>query len=80
MLHAVNDRIIVLLDKKPDSALILPEDSTIRNQGIVQDIGPNVVDVAVGDHIVFHRFDELELPQDDLVVVRESSVLGTYDD
>ncbi len=79
MLHAVNDRIIVLLDKKPDSPLFLPEDLTIRNQGVVQDIGPNVSEVAVGDHIIFHRFDELELPQDNLVVVRESSVLGRYE-
>ena len=80
MLRAVNDRIIVLLDKKIVSSLILSENTTVCNQGRVLDVGPNVKEVHIGDHVVFHQFDELELPREDWVVIRESSVLGTYEE
>jgi hypothetical protein len=50
-----------------------------RPQGIVERTGPLVSGVQIGDHIVFHQFDELELPQKDLVVIRTSSVLAKYE-
>ena len=67
MLKAIADRIIVRLDAAETSAVI------------VESTGPSVIGVHTGDHIVFHRFDELELPQKDLVVIKESSVLAKYE-
>ena len=78
MLKAIADRIIVRLDEPDKSAVILPE-NTIRNRGVVESIGPFVNRVQVGDHIVFHVFDELDLPEKDLVVIRQSSVLAKYE-
>ena len=49
------------------------------NQGIVQSVGDKVTIAKIGDYVLFHRFDELPLPNDGLVVVRESSLLGKYD-
>lgn len=81
MLKAVADRIIVKLDSVAESAILLPDKQKIcHNKGIVQSVGPLVTLVKNGDHIVFHPFDELDLPQPDSVVVRESSVLAIYDD
>jgi co-chaperonin GroES (HSP10) len=80
MLKAIADRIIVRLDEPEKSAVILPdEQSAIRNRGVVESIGPFVNRVQVGDHIVFHVFDELDLPEKDLVVIRQSSVLAKYE-
>jgi co-chaperonin GroES (HSP10) len=80
MLKAIADRIIVRLDEPEKSTVILPdEQSAIRNRGVVESIGPFVNRVQVGDHIVFHVFDELDLPEKDLVVIRQSSVLAKYE-
>jgi co-chaperonin GroES (HSP10) len=70
----------VRLDAAETSAVIMPENVLkTRHQGIVESTGPSVIGVHTGDHIVFHRFDELELPQKDLVVIKESSVLAKYE-
>jgi co-chaperonin GroES (HSP10) len=80
MLKAIADRIIVRLDAPEPSSVIMPEKMlTTRHQGIVESTGPLVSGVQIGDHIVFHQFDELELPQKDLVVIRTSSVLAKYE-
>ena len=80
MLKAIADRIIVRLDAPEPTSVIMPENALkTRHQGTVESIGPLVVGVRAGDHIVFHQFDELELPQKDLVVIRESSVLAKYE-
>ena len=81
MFKAVADRIIVKLDKTTHSLLICCDSSIdTRNCGVVQSVGANVVSVKPGDRIVFHLFDDLPLPEDDLVVIREKSVLGIYTD
>ena len=68
MLKAIADRLIVKPDKTLPSVLIGVEtEKKFTNQGVVQ---------SVGEHIIFHRFDELPLPQNDLVVIREKSLLG----
>ena len=35
--------------------------------------------VKKGDKVLFHRFDELPTHDADLVVVRENSILGVYE-
>lgn len=76
MYKAVTDRIIVKLDalSKNKAAFYLKPD--YRNSGVVTSIGDKVCDIKVGDRIIFHQFDELPLPEEDLVAVREKSVLG----
>lgn len=81
MLTAIADRIIVQLDSADESKILLPEKNVFNtNKGVVQSVGPLVATVKIGDHIVFHPFDELALPEKDFVVVREKSVLAIYKD
>lgn len=79
MLKAIADRIIVELDS-PDESVILrfQLENNIVNQGWVLSVGPLVSRVKNGDHIVFHQFDELKLPEKNKVVIREKSVLAIY--
>ena len=79
MYKAITDRIIVRLSDSPQSELIKLPDNMPRNTGTVLDVGPEVHGVQPGDEIIFHVFDELPLPQKNLVVVREKSVLGIFD-
>ena len=80
MLQAVTDRIIVNLSEDNPTALIYTNEPFVRNKGTVVSVGPRVSVVRPGDKIIFHRFDELPLPEKNQVVVRESSVLGIYTD
>ena len=81
MLKAVADRIIVKLDAATQSSLIIADSAVdVRNCGVVQSVGDKVRTIKKGNHIVFHLFDELPLPEDGLVVIREKSVLGIYTD
>lgn len=80
MLKAIEDRLIILPDKPlPHKLIIYSPKNDYTNQGIVQSVGDKVTMAKIGDYVVFHRFDELPLPNDGLVVVRESSLLGKYD-
>jgi len=79
MLQAIMDRIIVRLDEEEISPLILENDRYIRNKGVVQSVGDKVSQVKPGDRVVFHQFDELPLPEKGLVVIREKSLLGIYE-
>ena len=77
MLKAVMDRIIIR-NEKEKSLLVFSGEQNVRNSGIVLDVGPFVKIVKPGDHVLFHRFDELPLPKDNMVVIREKSLLGIY--
>ena len=80
MLSAISDRIIVELDSQNESAIWQPENSAkVVNKGIVLSTGPLVLHIKKGDHIVFHPFDELALPEKNMVVIREKSVLSIYE-
>lgn len=80
MLKAIEDRLIILPDKPlPHKLIMACPKNDYTNQGIVQSVGDKVTMAKIGDYVVFHRFDELPLPNDGLVVVRESSLLGKYD-
>ena len=76
MYKAITDRIIVCLNDCPQTSFITLSESTPRNTGTVVDVGPAVHGVQKGDEIIFHAFDELPLPRENLAVVREKSVLG----
>ena len=79
MLKAIEDRLIIKPDRLLPSGLIgIDVEKNIVNQGVVQSIGDKVSLAEIGDHVVFHRFAELPLPQDDLVVIREKSLLGKF--
>ena len=79
MLKAIEDRLIILPDKPLQHKLIMDcPKNDYTDQGIVQSVGDKVTMAKIGDYVVFHRFDELPLPNDGLVVVRESSLLGKY--
>lgn len=76
MYKAITDRIIVRLNDCPQTNKIKLPESASRNTGTVLNTGPAVRGVYSGDEIIFHVFDELPLPQKNLAVVREKSVLG----
>lgn len=76
MLKAIMDRIIVRLDEDEPSPLFLGENKKTQNKGVVLSVGRQVSAVKPGDCVVFHRFDELPLPNEGLVVIREKSLLA----
>lgn len=77
MLKAIKDRLIIKPDKLKHGRIIFNDiKNNIVNKGVVQSIGEDVTWAKVGDKVLFHCFDELPLPQDDLVVIREKSLLG----
>ena len=77
MLRAISDRIIVKLDSPCESVIVqISAKPRFINQGTVVSIGPLVSRIKVGDKVIFHPFDELELPEENLVVIREKSVLA----
>ena len=84
MINAVSDRVFIRLE--PDNTvtsggIILVDDyHHSRNVGVIESIGNLVNSVRVGDKVLFHRFDELPTHDNDLVVVRENSILGVYED
>lgn len=81
MLRATADRIIVKLHESVEKGLILtPESNKYSHCGEVVSVGPLVKTVPIGAQIIFHPFDELPLPEDGLVVVREASILAFADE
>ena len=84
MINALSDRVFIRLE--PDNTtttggIILVDDyHHCRNVGVVESLGNLVTSVKVGDKVLFHKFDELSTPDPNLVVVRENSILGVYED
>lgn len=76
MYKAIKDRIIVKLDKAETERLIISKEHNFRYTGTVVGVGEEVRDVSVGDRIIFRIFHEIDLPEQDLVAIREKSVLG----
>ncbi|MBQ8481601.1 MAG: hypothetical protein IJ532_03620 [Alphaproteobacteria bacterium] len=77
MYKAIKDRIIIKLDESVKSNLIIANSELYeKNSGVVLSIGNDVKCVNVGDHIIFHLFDEIALSEEGLAVVREKSVLA----
>ena len=83
MIKAIKDRIFIRLDKsdnKTAGGLLLLEDETHPPSiGTVESIGNEVTSVAVGDKVLFHIFDDLPSHDKEVVVVRENSILGVFE-
>ena len=76
MYRAVTDRVIIKLDDMATAVSLLGFEPKYQCAGVVLSVGEQVKDIKVGDKIIFHQFDELSLPEKNLAVVREKSVLG----
>lgn len=82
MVKAIMDRVFIRLDKKTAIAggILLPE--TVVNErttGVVESVGEEVTSVRPGDRVLFHIFDDLPTYDPEVVVVRESSLLGKFE-
>lgn len=83
MVKAVMDRVFIRLEaeKTTKGGIILTDSvDNPRTVGVVEGVGPEVKSVNVGDKVLFHVFDELPTYDKDVVVVRENSILGIYED
>lgn len=84
MVKAIMDRVFIRLDDKKtatEGGIFLPETvNGPRNVGIVESVGSDVSSVKAGDRVLFHVFDELPTYDPDVVIVRERSLLGVFDD
>lgn len=84
-IKAIADRVFVRVEPKPEKTpggvLLAADIEEPRTTGIVESVGEQVKTVKPGDRILFHVFDELETPDENIVVVRENSILGVlYDE
>ena len=80
MYKAIKDRIIVRLNESEERILLLPYLPKVKNIGRVEQIGAEVDSVKVGDKVVFHPYDEIPLPEKNLVIIREKSLLAILTD
>lgn len=86
MVKAIMDRVFVKLDApETKSGIILTDDlQKPRYVGRVVSVGDQVKSVKVGDHVVFHVFDDVPVnaptEEKDVVAVREYSLLGVIND
>lgn len=77
--QAVSDRIFIQLDESVSSSkLILTDCLRPRNKGTVISVGPLVHSVGIGDKVLFHTFDDLPTYDENVVVIRENSLLGRF--
>ena len=82
MVKAIEDRVFIKLDEieQPQGLILRDDVRNPRNTGVVVSVGPLVKAVKEGEHVLFHVFDDLPTPDKDIVVVREMSILGVYED
>jgi co-chaperonin GroES (HSP10) len=83
MVRAVMDRVFIRLEqeKTTKGGIILADSiDNPRTVGIVESVGEDVKSVKVGEKVLFHVFDELPTYDKDVVVVRENSILGVFED
>lgn len=77
------DRVFIRLDKQETTkgGIIIAETvDNPRTIGIVESVGEEVKSVKAGAKVLFHVFDELPTYDPDVVVVRERSILGVFED
>ena len=79
MVKAILDRVFIKLEEPKHNGIM--ELDNDRNIGVVLSKGEEVTDsVKVGDKVLFHKWDDVPSPEKDVVVVRESSLLGVFDE
>ncbi len=79
MLKAIADRIIIKPEEKKSGAILINAEQKFTGVGVVQSVGERVRGVKEGDKVAFHRFDELPLEDEGLVVIRQKSLLGIWE-
>ena len=79
MYVALKDRIIIKLCEDT-STIIQLNASDPKNKAIVLCVGSDVDSVVPGDKILFHPYDEIALPEKNLAVIREKSILALITD
>ncbi len=83
MIRAVTDRVFIRLPPETETTeggIIVPHDGpNERIVGEVISVGDKVKSVKVGDKVLFHIFDDLPSAEKDVVVVRENSILGVFE-
>ena len=83
MVKAVMDRVFIRLDSKPaatEGGIFFTDDHDgERTIGTVESIGPEVNCVSPGERVLFHVFDELPSYDPEVVVVRQNSILGVFE-
>ena len=76
----LTDRIFIRLENKYEKTPLIFKpfslDKQRANIGVVEEVGQLVTSVKKGDKVMFHPFDELETPDEDIVVIREKSLLA----
>lgn len=84
MVKAIMDRVFIRLDKKEEKTkggiIIADTIENCRTIGVVESVGEDVVCVKPGDRVLFHVFDELPTYDPEVVVVRQNSLLGVFED
>lgn len=84
MIRAVTDRVFIKLPPQKettDGGIIISTDGpNKRTIGEIISVGDKVHSVKVGDRVFFHIFDDLPGPSENIVVVRENSILGVIED
>ena len=83
MVKAIMDRVFIRLEKeeKTKGGIILADSiESPRTIGVVESVGEDVDCVKVGDRVLFHCFDELPTYDPDVVVVRQNSLLGVFEE
>ena len=83
MIKPITDRIFIRLEpdkETTDGGIIIVDDyHKNRNIGIIEEVGPQVRSVKKGNKVLFHPFDELPTYDPDIVVVKENSILGVFE-
>ena len=83
MIKAIKDRVFIRLqpqaEKTEGGVLLTAAEETPQTTGVVEGIGPEVTAVKVGDKVLFHMFDELPSYDKEVVVLRENSILGVFE-
>ena len=83
MIKAISDRVFIRREpdkEKTSGGIILADDyHRSRTVGWVESVGNAVTSVKQGDKVLFHIFDDLPSCDEDVVVVRESSILGVFE-
>lgn len=83
-MQAIMDRVLVRVDKvnqTTSGGIVLIDDIKItQKSGVVESIGEDVRSVQKGDKVFFHAFDDLPTIDEDIVAVRERSLLGKIEE